>query len=51
MLLVGVAASTLLGPALGRWAGAAGAAPLTELTGAAARVAAGDLQARLPERR
>ncbi len=49
VLLVGIAVSSVLGLALGRWAGRRALLPLTELTGAAARVAAGDLQARLPE--
>jgi signal transduction histidine kinase len=49
-LAIGVAASALLGLGLGHWAGRRALRPLTELTDAAARMAAGDLRARLPER-
>lgn len=48
VMVAGVAASTLVGLALGRWAGRRALRPLAELTSAAARVAAGDLTARLP---
>lgn len=48
VLLAGVAASTLLGLGLGGWAGTRALRPLSELTRAAGRVAAGDLRARLP---
>ncbi|WP_214368640.1 sensor histidine kinase [Pseudonocardia sp. H11422] len=51
LLVVGTVLSGLLGVALGWWAGRRALRPLTELTAAAARVARGDLQARLPERR
>jgi signal transduction histidine kinase len=50
VLAVGAATSALLGVALGYWAGGRALRPLTELTRAAARVAGGDLRARLPER-
>ncbi len=50
VLAVGVAASALLGVALGSWAGRRALRPLTELTLAAGRVAGGDLGARLPEK-
>lgn len=40
----------LAGVALGWWASRRALRPLTELTGAAARVASGDLHARLPDR-
>ena len=50
VLLVGVAASTVLGLVIGRWAGRQALRPLTELNAAAGRVAAGDLTTRLPER-
>ena len=48
-LIAGTAISTLLGIALGWWTSRRALRPLTELTAAAARVAQGDLQARLPE--
>ena len=50
VLAVGAAASALLGVGLGYWAGGRALRPLTELTQAAARVAGGDLRARLPDR-
>lgn len=50
LLLAGVLASGLLGASLGVWASRRALRPLTELTGAAARVARGDLGARLPVR-
>ncbi|MCO1661176.1 sensor histidine kinase [Pseudonocardia humida] len=50
VLGVGVGTSALLGVGLGYWAGRRALRPLTELTAAAARVAGGDLRARLPER-
>lgn len=50
ILITGTAISALLGIALGWWASRRALRPLTELTAAAARVAQGDLQARLPER-
>ncbi|WP_214364406.1 sensor histidine kinase [Pseudonocardia sp. H11422] len=49
VLIAGAATSTLLGLGLGYWAAVRALRPLVELTGAAARVARGDLQARLPE--
>jgi two-component system, OmpR family, sensor histidine kinase MtrB len=49
VLAAGVAASGLLGFGLGAWASKRALRPLTELTAAAARMARGDLQARLPE--
>lgn len=49
VLLAGVGASLVLGLALGRWAGWQAIRPLTQLTATAARVARGDLAARLPE--
>lgn len=49
VLVSGVAISTVLGFALGHWASRRALRPLTELTKAAARVARGDLHARLPE--
>jgi signal transduction histidine kinase len=48
VLIAGVAASTLLGVAVGLWTSKRALRPLTELTRAASRVAGGDLQARLP---
>lgn len=48
VLIGGVAASTLLGIAIGLWTSKRALRPLTELTRAASRVAGGDLQARLP---
>lgn len=50
LLIAGVLVSGLLGVATGLWAGRSALRPLTELTRAASRVAAGDLQARLPLR-
>lgn len=49
VLVSGVGASVLLGVALGWWTGRRALRPLTELTDAAARVAGGDLRARLPD--
>jgi signal transduction histidine kinase len=49
VLISGVGASLLLGLLLGRWAGWRAMRPLTQLTATAARVASGDLSARLPE--
>lgn len=49
LLVAGTALSALLGVALGWWTSRRALRPLTELTAAAARVAQGDLQARLPE--
>jgi two-component system sensor histidine kinase MtrB len=49
VLVAGVGVSGLLGLALGGWAGKRALRPLTELRDAAARMAAGDLEARLPE--
>jgi two-component system sensor histidine kinase MtrB len=49
VLVCGVAASGLLGFAIGAWASKRALRPLTELTGAASRMARGDLQTRLPE--
>ncbi|MCE3554698.1 HAMP domain-containing histidine kinase [Pseudonocardia sp. RS11V-5] len=49
VLVAGVGVSGLLGLGLGGWAGRRALRPLTELRDAAARVAAGDLDARLPE--
>ncbi|MDP8971277.1 MAG: HAMP domain-containing histidine kinase [Actinomycetota bacterium] len=49
LLVAGTALSALLGAALGWWTSRRALRPLTELTTAAARVAQGDLQARLPE--
>lgn len=49
VLMAGVGVSGLLGLGLGGWAGTRALRPLTELRDAAARVAAGDLGARLPE--
>ncbi|MCE0764519.1 HAMP domain-containing histidine kinase [Pseudonocardia kujensis] len=48
VLVAGVGVSGLLGLGLGGWAGRRALRPLTELRDAAARVAAGDLDARLP---
>ncbi|MDN5860888.1 MAG: HAMP domain-containing histidine kinase, partial [Pseudonocardia sp.] len=48
VLVTGVLVSAVLGVALGRWAGTRALRPLTQLTGAASRVAGGDLTARLP---
>ncbi|HEY6744335.1 MAG TPA: HAMP domain-containing sensor histidine kinase [Mycobacteriales bacterium] len=50
LLLGGVLASGVLGGVLGRWASRRALRPLTELTAAAARVAHGDLDTRLPVR-
>ncbi|WP_103384211.1 sensor histidine kinase [Pseudonocardia dioxanivorans] len=49
VLVVGVGVSGLLGLALGGWASTRALRPLTDLRDAAARMAAGDLDARLPE--
>lgn len=49
LLVAGTALSALLGVALGWWTSRRALRPLTALTAAAARVAKGDLQARLPE--
>jgi signal transduction histidine kinase len=49
VLVAAVAASGLLGIAIGSWASRRALRPLTELTAAASRVAAGELWARLPE--
>ncbi|MBO0874752.1 MAG: HAMP domain-containing protein, partial [Pseudonocardia sp.] len=49
VLVGGVAISTVLGFTLGHWASRRALRPLAELTTAAARVARGDLHARLPE--
>ncbi|WP_433505861.1 sensor histidine kinase [Pseudonocardia halophobica] len=49
VLVAGVGVSGLLGLGLGGWAGHRALRPLIELRDAAARVAAGDLDARLPE--
>lgn len=49
VLVVGVGVGGLLGFGLGRWAGDRALRPLTELQEAAARIAAGDLDTRLPE--
>jgi two-component system, OmpR family, sensor histidine kinase MtrB len=49
VLLAGVLISTLLAVVLGVWTSRRALRPLTELTGAASRVARGDLTARLPE--
>lgn len=51
VLVVGVGVSALLGLALGHWVARRALAPVTELTEAAARVAAGELDTRLPEHR
>jgi two-component system sensor histidine kinase MtrB len=49
VLVTGVAASGVLGLSLGAWAGRQALRPLSKLTEAASRVAAGQLHARLPE--
>jgi two-component system sensor histidine kinase MtrB len=49
LLVAGTALSALLGVTLGWWTSRRALRPLTELTAAAARVAQGDLQARLPQ--
>ncbi|GAA0948880.1 HAMP domain-containing sensor histidine kinase [Pseudonocardia zijingensis] len=49
VLASGVAASGLLGFALGAWTGRRALRPLTELTTAASRMAGGDMRARLPD--
>jgi two-component system, OmpR family, sensor histidine kinase MtrB len=49
VLICGVAAGGLLGFALGAWASKRALRPLAELTGAASRMARGDLRTRLPE--
>ncbi len=49
VLSCGVLAAGLVGAAAGRWASRRALRPLTRLTVAAGRVAAGDLHARLPE--
>lgn len=48
VLISGVVISGTLGVVVGRWAGRRALRPLTELTGAASRMAGGDLTARLP---
>lgn len=50
LLTAGVAASLMLGVAIGLWAARSALRPLTELRLAVSRVAAGDMQARLPVR-
>ena len=50
VLVIGALATGLLGLALGWWASRRAFRPLTELNAAAARVARGDLHARLPDR-
>lgn len=50
VLIIGVVLTGLAGVALGWWASRRALRPLTELTAAAARVASGDLHARLPDR-
>lgn len=50
ILVVGVVLTGIAGVALGWWASRRALRPLTELTAAAARVARGDLHARLPQR-
>jgi len=50
ILAAGVILSGLLGLGLGWWASRRALRPLTELTASAAKFAAGDLQARLPDR-
>lgn len=50
VLIGGVVASGVFGVAIGWWASSRALRPLTELTRAAGRVAAGDLTARLPDR-
>ncbi|MFR9807007.1 ATP-binding protein [Pseudonocardia sp. RS010] len=49
VLVAGVGVGGLLGLALGGWAGGRALRPLTDLRDAAGRMAAGDLDARLPE--
>ncbi len=49
VLICGVAAGGLLGFVLGAWASRRVLRPLAELTGAASRMASGDLRTRLPE--
>jgi two-component system, OmpR family, sensor histidine kinase MtrB len=49
VLVAGAASSGLLGFALGAWASQRALRPLTDMTAAAARVASGDLQTRLPD--
>jgi two-component system, OmpR family, sensor histidine kinase MtrB len=51
VLLAGTALGGMLGTLLGWWTARRALQPLTELTGAAARMAEGDLTARLPVRR
>ncbi|HSK61805.1 MAG TPA: ATP-binding protein [Actinomycetospora sp.] len=51
VLLAGTAVAGLLGTLLGWWTARRALQPLTELTSAAARMAEGDLSARLPVRR
>ncbi|GLZ28044.1 two-component sensor histidine kinase [Lentzea sp. NBRC 105346] len=48
LLIAGTVLSGLLGVALGWWASRRALRPLTELTGAASRIAGGDLKSRLP---
>lgn len=50
VLVIGALATGMLGLALGWWASRRALRPLTELNAAAARVARGDLHARLPDR-
>lgn len=50
VLLAAVVASAVLGISVGSWASRRALRPLSELTAAAARMARGDLQARLPAR-
>ncbi|MGZ3146725.1 HAMP domain-containing sensor histidine kinase [Lentzea chajnantorensis] len=50
VLIGGTVASALLGAALGSWASKRALRPLAELSSAAARIAGGDLGARLPVR-
>lgn len=50
VLVIGALATGLLGLALGWWASRRALRPLNELNAAAARVARGDLHARLPDR-
>ncbi|MEP6561675.1 MAG: HAMP domain-containing sensor histidine kinase [Nakamurella sp.] len=50
VLVIGALATGLLGLGLGWWASRRALRPLTELNAAAARVARGDLHARLPDR-
>ncbi|CAL9433541.1 Adaptive-response sensory-kinase SasA [Actinosynnema sp. ALI-1.44] len=49
LLVAGTVLSGLLGVALGVWASGRALRPLTALTGAASRIAGGDLRARLPD--